>query len=392
MMRAVTIMALYLAGVGAAAQISKIIPVFTVLQSRFDTDLAGITLVMSTIGVASIVAGMAAGFLVGRIGHRRSMFAACLLSATIGLVLPIVPGIVPMVGLRLVESIGHLGIVTAAPALMASLTPQRYRPVVLGLWATFFGVAFAFSQHLASVVDVSGDVVAFLRLHVLLFLPALAVLAVSRAPASPVAEAGAVAATRLLPSLQATPQLFVSLSFLFHAGVFTSLLSFTHIALEQQFGVAPDAARTLAAMYPLLALAAMFATGLALGRVSSLKLLIAGASGLLCALAILQAAPAYATGASCSAFLAIGVVQSCLFARISNVADSAHDVAIVNGMFSQLGNLGNLLVPFVFAKTFAVLPATGFILVLGPAVVSVVLMQITAERFLQRRWQRGGLA
>jgi hypothetical protein len=55
----------------------------------------------------------------------------------------VLPDFPLLMGLRVVEGAGHLLLVVAMPTLMAALAAERDRALVMGIWATFFGVGFS---------------------------------------------------------------------------------------------------------------------------------------------------------------------------------------------------------------------------------------------------------
>jgi hypothetical protein len=44
---------------------------------------------------------------------------------------------------RILEGISHLGIVVTAPVIMLILSSEKHHSIVMGLWSSFFGVAFS---------------------------------------------------------------------------------------------------------------------------------------------------------------------------------------------------------------------------------------------------------
>jgi MFS family permease len=61
-------------------------------------------------------------------------------SALAGGAQAVLPDFPLLMGLRVVEGAGHLLLVVAVPTLMAALAAEKDRALVMGVWATFFGV------------------------------------------------------------------------------------------------------------------------------------------------------------------------------------------------------------------------------------------------------------
>jgi predicted MFS family arabinose efflux permease len=54
------------------------------------------------------------------------------------------PPVFPILFLsRIVEGISHLGIVVTAPIIMILISSEKHHSIVMGLWSTFFGIAFS---------------------------------------------------------------------------------------------------------------------------------------------------------------------------------------------------------------------------------------------------------
>lgn len=333
-LRILKLFSLYLAGVGAAAQIAKIIPAFAYLQDNMHLSLSQATLVMSAISFAAIVFGAMAGRVVVALGLWRMLSIALALSLSAGLILPSMPSFAALVAVRIVEGMGHILIVSAVPTLMVGLVARKHVGLVLGVWASFFGVAFAGSQLFTWTGLNVTNPAAFLRWHVILFLPAL-VISLTRlninAPQARVSFS-------LLPTGLSRNQVMIALAFLFHAGVFTSMLAFAQIRIGS------DIAARVAPLLPLLSLAFVVLGSSVLTMMAAGVMFGMAAAGLITALllALIQPLSGYL-----GAFAAIGVMQSAIFARIGETCQTEAETSATNGAYTQLGNLGNVVVPYM---------------------------------------------
>lgn len=335
------LVALYLAGVGAAAQIAKIIPVFGYLTDDIGITLPQATLVMSAIGFAAVLLGSMAGRAVVDLGLWRVMCLACALAIGAGLVLPLAGSMTTLLSLRVIEGLSHIAIVAAAPTLMMALVPKSRAPLIMGVWATFFGVAFGASQAFALTGLADTAPAAFLRWHVILFVPAVFVAVhywrAHRLPAP------RIAAWPLLPTELSREQLLVSGVFMLHAGLFTSMLAFA------QTRIGGDAGAALAPILPLLSLAAAFLGAPILLHAGALTIFVFGTAFVSVCLTLAwfhNPLLGYM-----GAFLGVGWMQVGVFAFIGELAKTQEEGSATNGAYTQLGNAGNIAIPYVVSAT-----------------------------------------
>jgi MFS family permease len=384
MVRVVLIFCLYLSGVGAAAQISKMIPVFATFQVIYGKNLSDITLLMSAVSVASVVFGMMAGVLVNHFGMRRSIQICCIVSIAAGYVLPYSPNFYLTFVVRFMESFGHLGIVTSAPALMVSITKKRYVSVVLGIWASFFGIAFVFSQSLAQFFVFPNNYVIFLHAHVLLFLPTVFITCLWD-NSNQSSKTGTLI-IRPLPRLKPFPQLLSAISFLFHAGVFTTILTFAQNELTNRYGLAQNIAEFWAPIFPLISLSAIFIASFLLTFFGTFHLFSISVFFILFSVTLLSSYPVYAF---CGIFFGVGIAQAAVFARINDVILSPEDTSIINGMFTQFGNLGNIIFPYVTALLIKQSTVINLFFIIGFGVFFSFFAQFMIQCFINK-WRING--
>lgn len=137
------IVLLWIVGLFAAAQFGKLSLTLSQLAEVYPGAGLAVPLLVSVVGVVGILFGPVSGGLVARIGIRRAMLGAMLLGAAMSALQALVLPLPLFMVSRVIEGASHLTIVVAAPTLMAELATGRDRPVVMGLWGTFFGVSFA---------------------------------------------------------------------------------------------------------------------------------------------------------------------------------------------------------------------------------------------------------
>jgi MFS family permease len=146
-----TIIALWLLGVLAAAQLAKISIIAPLLQSRFGLSLPQTGLLISLLEVGGAMLGFVAGLALGRIGLRRCLLTGLILLTVSGLVEAMAPDIGALFVARALEGIAYLLVVIAAPTAIAMVAGDRERGAALALWSSFFAIGVALGGALTSL-------------------------------------------------------------------------------------------------------------------------------------------------------------------------------------------------------------------------------------------------
>jgi len=168
-----TIFLLWLAGVLAAAQLGKMAALMPAIRADLGLTLTGAGLMVSLIEAGGASLGSVAGILAARLPGRGVLAAGSALVAVAGLAAAAAPDAALLYAARLVESIGYLMVVIAAPSLIA-MTAGRDSAAALALWSTFVPVGIAagtiMSGLAASLID-WRPILVFWALAVLVTLP-----------------------------------------------------------------------------------------------------------------------------------------------------------------------------------------------------------------------------
>lgn len=138
-----TIAALYGAGLGAAAQFAKISVPFEALNAAYPGAGVALGFVVSLISVLGVVFGFTAGVVVSILGFRKMLIWALVLGAALSALQALMLPLQLLLATRVLEGLSHLVIVVAAPTMMAQISAPKDRALVMTLWSTFFGMAFA---------------------------------------------------------------------------------------------------------------------------------------------------------------------------------------------------------------------------------------------------------
>ena len=349
--RVFTVLALWAAGIGAAAQFAKIATILPALQAHYGETGVASGFLVSLIAFMGIVLGVVAGLLAVRIGPRRLLLIGLFLGAAVSLSQATLPPFWLLMATRFVEGVSHLAVVVAAPTLIARFALPPYQGAALTLWGTFFGVAFFVAAlaapPLVTAFGLSGPFAAHGALMLALGALMLAILP------NVAVEGAAGAAFGLRAILQRHRAIYASahvgapaLGWMFYTVSFVSLLAVLPPFIDPALRV------WAMAWMPIASIVISLTVGVFLLRhLSAVTVVVTGfAGGALCAAALLVVG---ADVRVCLAlFACLGLVQGASFAAVPQLNPSMADRALANGGLAQTGNLGNTLgTPILIALT-----------------------------------------
>ncbi|WP_439140367.1 MFS transporter, partial [Roseicyclus sp.] len=308
------IAALYGAGLLAAGQFAKVSLTLGPLALAYPGW--PVAFAVSGVAVIGILFGVMAGGLTAAIGPRRAILAALGLSALAGALQAILPPFPILMALRVLEGAGHLVLVVAIPTLMAGLAAARDRGLVMGLWATFFGVGFALGALLvgdkaAPVYAVHGALCALLAMVLGWMLPRAGVVRRARPR---------LADHRLIYT---DPRLFApALGHGIYAFLFLAAVTYLPTALG---------AAWLAPILPIVGIVGSLGAGI-LARLIAPGALVAGGFGVMAVIfAFALALPTWAAGLTVLGMLISGVVAGGGFAAVPWLNQTEQTRALANG-------------------------------------------------------------
>jgi MFS transporter, DHA1 family, inner membrane transport protein len=117
---ALIVIAVFCAGLGAAAQFGKISVLFQDLSAVYaGHGVVAMGWMVSVVGLVGLILGAVAGMVMGPLGLRRVMVAALVLAAGASAAQALLPPYPVMMALRVAEGLSHLAIVVVGPVLMA---------------------------------------------------------------------------------------------------------------------------------------------------------------------------------------------------------------------------------------------------------------------------------
>ena len=336
MRTALLIAILWLAGLGAAAQFAKIgliLPELRLVYPEAGTALGWLVSLISIVGMAL---GLVAGLLAVRIGLKRLLVASLLVGAACSLAQSALPPFGWMLLSRVVEGASHLGIVVAAPTLIAQLAPDRWRGFAMTLWGTFFGVAFALVAWLGLPLAAEGGPGALFLAHAIAMV-GLALLA-AFVPAAAPERAPPVGRSILRRHRDVYASPFTAAP---AAGWLFYTITFVALATILPGTVAPELRAFVAGAMPIASIASSMTLGVwLLGRTSAVTVILLG-FGSAAAIALALSFTPGSAALPIALFAALGLVQGASFAAVPELNGTAAAQSNANGGMAQTGNIGN---------------------------------------------------
>ena len=333
------VVVLWVAGLLAATQFGKVAVLYDDLGGFYPGH--SISFMVSLVGMVGLIFGTTAGLLVQRLGYRRVLVGALALGALISAIEALFPLYPVMMALRVAEGFSHLGIVVAAPVLIARVTEPRHFGAAMSLWSSVFGVSFALTAWAGgTMVDLLGPHTLFLALAALMALVSLAL-----DQMIPEFDDAPGTDGLTLPSLiaqhrriYASPRIAApALGFVFYTSLYVAVLTL----MPPQF--TPNERIVIATVMPLLSTAISLSLGVwLLSRLSAVSVVQIGFG-----VAALAGGTVWAFWGSGFEFWAalvlagaLGLVQGASFASVPQLNSSDRDRAHAAGAVAQMGNLG----------------------------------------------------
>ncbi len=330
------ILLVFVIGLNAAAQVIKISLTLHPLSIEFNRSLPEISILVSLVGLISILFGLVTGNIVATFGARRVMLIALLIGAFTSLLEALLPQFLLMSILRLIEGFSHLALVVAAPAMLAHVANDRDRPIAMALWATFFGMAFAIGTVIVPKLLAWGGLQLLFASHGF-FLLILTVLLAWRAPYSKKMSLNLKFLSTHFTTYS-TPELCTpGLGFVFYTFIYVAFLTFLPDVVSHQ---------SWQFWLPLLSLTATLLAGWLARFLNVLTISLTGFSMIV--------AGGFAVLANFELaiwimFIGLGLVPAAQFAMIPALNVSEADRAIASGAIAQMGNIGTASGTPVFA-------------------------------------------
>jgi len=133
-------------------QFAKFSVSFDSLGHQYNVTPFWIGLSLSIVGFVGLIFGITVSIYITKVGQKKILLIGLLLGAIVSIVQALQP-VFPILFLsRIVEGISHLGIVVTAPIIMIIISSEKHHSIVMGLWSTFFGIAFTLTAWIGNPI------------------------------------------------------------------------------------------------------------------------------------------------------------------------------------------------------------------------------------------------
>ena len=343
------ILAVYLIGVAAAAQVGRIVPAANSLREDMAMGLSTYGWMVSLITCASAVLGLVAGYWVVRRGPRFALFAG-LAVLFVGLVVATAsPSMTVMLFARVAEGLGYLAIVVAAPTLIAREAGAKDSARSLALWGTFFPLGISTAAITGGLLsELFGWRVWFgVNAAVLLPVAVLALVSVPADPGTPQQRSSGVDGRQLLSLLPVSAWL-IGLGLLSVTLITLALLSMLPVFLMERHEHSQRTAGGITGAVAMTSILGSLLYGWVANRISENRIVL-GAAALLLASAFPAFHPVAAVPVTVAfaalAIFATGVLVASVFAAVPRLVPSPERIGPANGLIAQIGSVGALTGP-----------------------------------------------
>ncbi|GAB3487347.1 MFS transporter [Marinomonas epiphytica] len=356
---------LWFAGISAAMQFAKFSISYDALLLHYQAGATLTGAALSVVGVVGLILGVSAGMLAGRLGYLNVLICALLIGALVSFVQSFLPSFNVVLMTRVLEGFSQLGVVVAAPTLISRLSADQHRSLTMGMWGTFFGVAFALSgwlgvdilkqYGLSTLFGVHGTLI--LSMAVILFFllrkhPVLAEMLVSKSSIGFWAQ--------LLAVYRNPRCLLPSAVFLCYTCSLVSLLTYIPRMVTNEV-----LASSLMIILPLISTSGSFIAGaLAQYWLAPTRVALVAYSGVAisaCILLIVSHEAHYFALVTGVLILFLGMIPGASLAMIPLLARNPEEQAQGYGLIAQFGNLGATIGPPSFALLISLFSLNGMV-------------------------------
>ncbi|MDF8361676.1 CynX/NimT family MFS transporter [Achromobacter anxifer] len=341
------VLAIVGAGVVAALQVGKVIIAAPLLRKDMGLDLASIGALAAVFSILGLVGGIAAGGVINRYGARRMLLAGLVATAAGSVTGAMASAYGVLLTSRVVEGLGFLMITVAGPAALQRMVSASTRDFAFALWSCYMPAGMAIAM-LAS--QAFTDWQAYWWCAGAAVLVALACVA-ALAPATPGGASLSWQGLRqdTVDTLGAPGPRLLALSFTLYSLMFFALFTFLPVLLTEQLGLPLATAGLYSAIASAANVVGNLGAGMLLARGWRRSTLIAGASVIMGAVALLifrSVLPAMPTFLLCVLFSAVGgLIPATLLGTAPLLAPRPGLTPASVGLVMQGSGLGQVIGP-----------------------------------------------
>lgn len=376
------------AGIIAALQVGKVIVSVPLLRAELGLSLSAAGWILSIFSVLGIVGGIPTGAAVHRFGDRRILVLGLLAIVFGSLAGGFVRGYPMLLGTRVVEGLGFLLIVIAAPDLIRRIVATTDRDRALAIWSCFMPIGMALALLVGPFLVgwrglwfVNSVLAALVTIAVMYFVSRRTVMQLDSWSWSGLGRDTTQTVTADGPLLLAT-------TFTLYGTMFFALFSFLPVLLEQRMGVSATLASVLTAaaiganIIGNLAAGLLRERGVAQWKIIAVASIVMSVAGFAIFLPIL---PDSAVFGACIIFSGVGgLIPAIIIGGIPTLAPSVRLSPVSFGLVMQGSNLGQLIGPVAVGTVVGVMGWNAVAVFITGGGVVVVLLAVALRQSFQR--------
>jgi predicted MFS family arabinose efflux permease len=340
---------LWFAGIVAAMQFAKFSVAFDFLRNQYNVTPFWIGLSLSIVGLIGLIFGITISIFVSKIGQNKILLVSLLLGVIISLVQAFQP-VFPILFLsRIMEGISHLGIIVTAPIIMIIISSEKHHSIVMGLWSSFFGIAFSVTAWIGNPILELYSSSALFLIHAIFMAIVLVILFFSIKQISIPYNDNKVSFINAHKKVYSNWRTFSpGVLFFFHTFMYIALFTFLPGLSGNE-----NTRSLLLVILPLISIIGTMSAGIATQYfVSPSKLSVFAYISLLVLICVIRISFNNTTLFVIFSMILIlfsGIIQGSIFSLIPNISLTTEDQTSASGSVAQLGNLGSTLGAPIFS-------------------------------------------
>lgn len=382
--RWVAVAALCLASIAAAFQIGKAPAALPDIRAELGLSLEDGVWIVSIFNLLGLSLGMVAGALADRLGHRRLIVFGFLCLAVASFWGAAADSFTVLLAGRVLEGLGFIVVVSAAPALLIAYSARRHHRLVFGFYSGYWPAGVAVMVLITPLVMDHAGWRGLWNLNGALMLLVLAVVfAATRAapragPQTGPAREGPSFVLALRTFLHAGP-VTLALTFGFYSSIHIAVVALLPTFYTEAGGLDLAAASALTALVAVVNVGGNIAAGIAMHRGVPRTHLVVGTFVLMAVSAFLiyDDGQSFAVRLGAAVFLSFiaGAIPASLFSATSVFAPAPNLVGATTGLMMQGSQLGQLLGPVAMAWVVATTGSWNFapVTLISAAVAGIAL-------------------
>lgn len=375
------------AGIIAALQVGKVIVSIPLLRADLGLSLSAAGWVLSIFSVLGVVGGILTGAIVSRFGDRRIMLVGLWAIAVGSLAGSFASDYPLLLATRVIEGLGFLLIIIAAPDLLRRIVAPHERDRAFAIWSCFMPAGMALALLIGPLLV--GWRGLWFTNAVLAALVAIAVIrTVSQGVIMQDKWSWSGLAGDTLQTLKAGGPLLLAITFGLYTLLFFALFSFLPILLEERMGVSAALASILTAaaiganIIGNLAAGMLRERGVAQWKIIAVASITMGVMGLGIFLSLL---PNLAVFAACVIFSGFGgLIPAIIMGGIPPLTPRVQLTPVSFGLVMQGNNLGQLIGPVTVGAVVAGIGWNAVAIFIAGGGFALLLLAIVLRGLFQR--------